>query len=111
MYELGIGFGGYGVVDMLLYDYTGDGVADLLYSYSWGSGIHRSCAAYFDFTVAASVPLDYTAGKEEMMFVENENGGVSLYEAAFSSESDTNYFTDYSLHAGAFLAEIEANRA
>jgi len=111
MYELGISFGGYGVVDMLLYDYTGDKVPDLLYTYSWGSGIYRSCAAYFDFTVKQSVPLEYTAGDAEMMFVENENGGISLYEAAFSSESDTNYFTDYSLCAGAYMTEIETNRA
>jgi len=111
MYELGLGFGGYGVVDMLLYDYTGDKVPDLLYTYSWGSGIHRSCAAYFDFTVKESVPLEYTAGDAEMMFVENENGGISLYEAAFSSKSDTNCFTDYSLRAGAYLAEIEADKA
>jgi len=109
IYELGIGLGGYGVVDMLLYDYTGDGVPDLIYTYSWGSGIHRSCAAYFDFTINTSVPLDYTAGEEEMMLVSNENGGISLYEATLKSDSDETGFTDYSLHADAYLTEVERN--
>jgi len=107
IYELGISFGGYGVVDMLLYDYTGDGVPELLYTYSWGSGIHRSCSAYFDFTVNMSVPLDYTAGEAEMMLVGSENGGLSLYEATLKSDSDKNSFTDYSLHADAYLTEVE----
>ena len=106
IYELGISFGGYGVVDMLLYDYTGDGVPELLYTYSWGSGIHRSCAAYFDFTISTSVPLDYTAGEEEMMLVSNENGGISLYAAALKSDSDENIFTEYSLEAGVYLTEV-----
>ena len=107
IYELGISFGGYGVVDMLLYDYTGDGVPELFYTYSWGSGIHRSCAAYFDFTVNTSVPLDYTAGESEMILVGNENGGLSLYEATLKSDSDKNSFTDYFLHADAYLTEVE----
>ncbi|MEI8199017.1 MAG: hypothetical protein WCG21_03060 [Eubacteriales bacterium] len=107
IYELGISFGGYGVVDMLLYDYTGDGVPELLYTYSWGSGIHRSCAAYFDFTVNMSVPLDYTAGEKEMMLVGNENGGISLYEATLTCDSDKTCFTDFSLHADAYLTEVE----
>lgn len=105
-YVLGLSFGGYGVVDMLLYDYTGDGVPELLYTYSWGSGIHRSCAAYFDFTTSTSVPLDYTAGEEEMMLVSNENGGISLYAAVLKSDSDENIFTDYSLEAGVYLTEV-----
>jgi len=106
-YELGISFGGYGVVDMRLYDYNGDGVPELFYTYSWGSGIHRSCAAYFDFTVKTSVPLDYTAGESEMMFVGNENGGISLYTATLKSDSGKTGFTDYSLHADAYLTEVE----
>lgn len=106
-YELGIGIGGYGVVDAVLYDYNGDGASELLYTYSWGSGLHRSCAAYFDFALCESVDLDYSAGDEEMMFVTNESGGISLYKAVFQSDSDTDIFTDFSLSAGDFLAEPE----
>jgi len=105
-YELGIGFGGYGVVDMMLYDYNSDGENELLYTYSWGSGLHRSCAAYFDFALCESVDLDVSAGDKEMIFVTNENGGISLYKAVFQSDSDESGFINFSLSADAFLAEL-----
>jgi len=105
-YELGTGFGGFGVVDMILYDYDSDGENELLYTYSWGSGLHRSCAAYFDFAQCESVDLDASAGDEEMMLVPNESGAISLYKAVFKSDSDKNSFIDFSLRADAFLAEL-----
>ena len=42
IYGLGGGFGGYGIMSMCVADLNGDGRPALLFSYSWGSGIHRS---------------------------------------------------------------------
>jgi len=39
---LGIGLGGFGVTSMCVADLAGDGGAELVFSYSWGSGVHRS---------------------------------------------------------------------
>jgi hypothetical protein len=39
---LGIGLGGYGVMSMCVADLADDGHAELVFTYSWGSGIHRS---------------------------------------------------------------------
>ena len=105
-YELGIGFGGYGLVDMMLYDCNGDGASDLLYTYSWGSGLHRSCAAYFDFVKGESIVLDVTGGEDEIMLVQNANGGVNVYKAIYGEDLDGTSFIDFKLHAGDFVAEM-----
>lgn len=46
--ELGAWFGGYGFIDGVPCDLDGDGNWELLYTYSFGSGIHRCCAAHYD---------------------------------------------------------------
>jgi hypothetical protein len=40
--RIGRGFGGNGVTSMCVADLNKDGKPDLVYSFSWGSGIHRS---------------------------------------------------------------------
>ncbi|MGE5608782.1 MAG: hypothetical protein ACM359_05990 [Bacillota bacterium] len=39
---LGVGFGGYGIMSMCVTDLDADGQPELAFTYSWGSGIHRS---------------------------------------------------------------------
>jgi hypothetical protein len=53
--QIGEGFGGYGVVSMCAADLNGDGADELVYSFSWGSGIHRSRLAYADLRQPALV--------------------------------------------------------
>ena len=48
--ELGSGFGGYGLTSAVPWDYDENGTVDLLYTYSWGSGMHRSHLSLFDRT-------------------------------------------------------------
>lgn len=48
--ELGFAFGGYGLCSAVPWDYDENGTVDLLYTYSWGSGMHRSILALFDRT-------------------------------------------------------------
>lgn len=48
IYELGIGFGGVGVVDIEISDFDSNGKNELLYTFSWGSGMHRSNIGCFD---------------------------------------------------------------
>jgi hypothetical protein len=44
----GNGFGGAGVTSMVPYDVNNDGTTDLVYAYSFGSGIHRSVISWMD---------------------------------------------------------------
>ena len=48
IYPLGEWFGGYGFVNAVPCDFDQDGNTDILYTYSWGSGLHRSLVAVFN---------------------------------------------------------------
>lgn len=45
--SLGIGFGGFGVTSMCVTDLDSNGEPELTYTYSWGSGIHRSLVSVY----------------------------------------------------------------
>ncbi len=53
--RIGVAVGGFGLVSFCVADISGDGQPDLAYSFSWGSGIHRSRVAYADLTGATLV--------------------------------------------------------
>ncbi len=48
IYLLAPGFGGYGFHYAVPCDYDGNGVEDILYTASWGSGVHRSVVYVFN---------------------------------------------------------------
>jgi hypothetical protein len=41
VFPLSIGFGGLGLTSLCVCDLDGNGMSDLAFTYSWGSGIHR----------------------------------------------------------------------
>lgn len=63
-YPLGIGFGGFGVVDVAVSDFDENGEKELLYTYSFGSGIHRALIGLFDLARREEITL-YNGAKEE----------------------------------------------
>ena len=70
---LGTGFGGYGFTSAVPWDYDGNGTVDLLYTYSWGSGMHRSHLSLFDRTkweeqaLYVYYPWDYEAYGSDLL--------------------------------------------
>jgi hypothetical protein len=46
--HIGIGFGMYGITSAVPYDVNKDGTVDIVYAYSYGSGIHRSVISWID---------------------------------------------------------------
>ncbi|UQZ32208.1 hypothetical protein C2I18_00770 [Paenibacillus sp. PK3_47] len=48
--RIGNGFGGYGVTSVVPFDANDDGTTDLVYAYSFGSGIHRSVISWLDLS-------------------------------------------------------------
>lgn len=48
--RIGNGFGGYGVTSAVPFDANEDGTMDLVYAYSFGSGIHRSVISWLDLS-------------------------------------------------------------
>ncbi|QGQ95020.1 hypothetical protein EHS13_09040 [Paenibacillus psychroresistens] len=46
--HIGNGLGGYGVTSAVPYDVNKDGTSEIIYTYSFGSGIHRSIISWID---------------------------------------------------------------
>ena len=76
---LGIGFGGSGMMSLCVADLDGDGKPEMVYTYSWGSGLHRSHAAVYrekDGKVQeAVVPFAF---KGDMFAKRLDNGSVEI---------------------------------
>jgi hypothetical protein len=85
VYPLGEWFGGFGVTSMVLNDLNKDGKQELYFTYSFGSGLHRSHIAYFDPVLKQVVSIEYTHLNKDMIVAESGAGGLSLYDTNFSS--------------------------
>jgi hypothetical protein len=75
----------------------------LYFTYSWGSGLHRSQAAYFSPATKQIVALDYTHMNEDMLLANNDDGGLSLYAAAISN---LNGFAKFDIEGTDFISDI-----
>jgi len=92
IYPLGEWFGGLGITSMVLNDLNQDGKCELYFTYSWGSGIHSSHAAYFDPAVKQVVTFSYSHQNSDMLVANNDKGGISLYHAVVSTMDDFSNF-------------------
>lgn len=103
IYPLGEWFGGFGVVNLALADLNGDGLQELYFTSSWGSGLHRSNAAYFEPATREIVSFSYTHLNKDMMFAYNPAGGLTLHEADVTDFTD---FTHFSVEKKVFLGDV-----
>ncbi|AIQ69631.1 hypothetical protein PGRAT_19845 [Paenibacillus graminis] len=81
--QIGIGFGGYGVTSAVPYDVNKDGTTDIVYAYSFGSGIHRSVIAWLDlqnFTghIVSNKP-EAMEFRQEDLILKIENKHIAVY--------------------------------
>ncbi|WP_069999122.1 hypothetical protein [Cellulosilyticum sp. I15G10I2] len=104
IYRLGDYFGGLGVVDIKVCDFNKDGQYELLYTHSWGSGLHRSHVSHMDLKSGEQTQLDYVHLNEDMMLAENPEGEFSLYEAKVEWGEEP--LIDFNLTARKYLADI-----
>ncbi len=103
VYELGVGFGGYGVVSMTLADLNEDTEPELYFTSSWGSGVHRSQAGYFDPSQKQVVVFDYSNFNADMLVADNGKSGLSLYAAEIT---DMSSFVDLTAESAGYIADI-----
>lgn len=81
IYPLGEFFGGLGIVDIKLCDFDNNGKSDLLYTYSWGSGLHRSLIGHFNLETRKETTLDYAYLNEDMVLKKTAQSEFSVYHA------------------------------
>lgn len=92
--HIGNGFGGFGVTSAVPYDVNKDGILDLVYAYSWGSGIHRSIISWIDlksFTehVVGDMP-ESTGFRTYDLILKMESKKIAVYRIASMDESKIN---------------------
>ncbi len=107
IYPLGTGFGGNGLTDLQLCDFDRNGHLDLVYSFSWGSGIHRAQLGHFNLTTRTETILSYASMLSELYLVPLLPNRVIVY-AADSAIAEGN-FANITLHRQEKLAEITAD--
>ena len=112
IYPLGSFFGGYGVTSMAAADMDGDGKKELYFTFSWGSGIHRSQAGYFQPATGEVILFPYSHMNQDMMIVGDGKGGLALYDAqtVTREEADTVrdvlFMVDFDLVSGEYLTQV-----
>lgn len=104
IYPLGEHFGGYGVTSLALADVDEDGNEELYFTFSWGSGIHRSQVGYFDFGKKAAVINDYADFEEEIMLAVDHENQLGIYSSVFPENMMS--FVDIHLKPKAKVADI-----
>ncbi|MFS0725779.1 M56 family metallopeptidase [Paenibacillus sp. 1P07SE] len=103
VYPLGEWFGGMGLTSMALADLDKDGEPELYFTYSWGSGMHRSHAAYYDPTAKRVELLEYTHLHEDMMLDATPDGRLSLRRAMISNFRS---FVDFDITGSDVISDI-----
>ncbi|WMJ89195.1 M56 family metallopeptidase [Anaerocolumna sp. MB42-C2] len=103
IYPLGEWFGGYGLTSMSLFDLDGDQKPELYFTYSFGSGLHRSNAAYFDPIANKVIVFNYTHPNSDMLITPNYDGGLSLYDADIKTIDS---FVNFEIEKKDYISDI-----
>ena len=101
IYPLGTGFGGLGATSFAITDLNGDSAVELYFTYSSGSGLHRSQAGYFDTASGEMSELDFIHYNNDSV-LGADGQTLCLYDAQCNIRS----FVDIELSAGEKLASI-----
>ena len=88
---------------MKLADLDGDGKQALFFTFSWGSGIHRSQIGYFDPSTKQVQILNFSNTNGDMILVDNHSGGLSVYQATLSNMDD---FVNFEIEATDYLSDL-----
>lgn len=81
IYPLGQWFGGSGVNSLGTADLDKDGLPELYFTYSWGSGLNHVHAAYFNPVTKEVVELIEPRTSGNLMFANTPDGDLALYTA------------------------------
>lgn len=109
IYPLGEFFGGFGVTSFAVADQNADGREELYFTFSWGSGLPRSCVGYFDTADKTVKEFEWQNFLEEALLCVDENQQIAVYSAAgeFGSVNDETYGVDIVLFPQKKRAQID----
>ncbi|MBP0976797.1 MAG: hypothetical protein J6P89_01310, partial [Oscillospiraceae bacterium] len=81
IYHIGTGFVGAGTTSFAVADLNSDGNPELYYTFSWGSGMHRSQIGYFDTAVLTDFAVNYDLPDHEIK-LSSTNAALEVCEAS-----------------------------
>ena len=81
IYHIGTGLGGAGSTSFAVADLNSDGNLELYYTFSWGSGMHRSQIGYFDTAVLTDFAVNYDLPDHEIK-LSSTNAALEACEAS-----------------------------
>ncbi|MDE7265955.1 MAG: hypothetical protein K2N89_00615 [Lachnospiraceae bacterium] len=105
IYSIGSYFGGYGITSMALADLDKNGEYELYYTFSWGSGIHRSQVGYFEPIRKEIHIFKYALVDYEMILTVNESGDLCVNSATFV-DNDFDDSVNFTIKAQDFKGTI-----
>ena len=90
---LGTGFGGLGITSMALADLNQDGAYELYFTYSFGSGIHRSMLGAFDPSEEKLHQPEEVCWNEDTALTVDEQGELLMCRAEITDYTDPTALT------------------
>lgn len=102
VYSIGRCFGGYGITSMALADLNKDGEYELYYTFSFGSGMHRSQVGYFDPISKEEYIFEYSLPNSDMMLTVNKSGDLCVNSASLV----LNDFVNFTIEAQDFMGTV-----
>ncbi|HWQ57980.1 MAG TPA: hypothetical protein VN540_03095 [Clostridia bacterium] len=100
-YPLGEYLGGTGADSFALADMNGDREYELYFTFSWGSGFHRSQIGCFDPTTAGVTIFDAAFFSEDCMIALSGDGGLAVRHADISYGAEgLPFYVSFDLAAG-----------
>lgn len=106
-FRIGFGFGGMGVVTLATCDFDEDGQKDLIYTFSWGSGLHRSHIGVFDLSEKKEIWLDFIQLNEDIVLEKLSDNSFDVYTSVLEMKEELNY-TQYKIHSKRKVAKVTA---
>ncbi|MGO4106093.1 hypothetical protein [Paenibacillus sp. YAF4_2] len=100
--HIGNGFGGNGVTSAVPYDVNKDGITDMIYAYSFGSGMHRSQISWMDLRSFEEHMVEDMPKKTEFrmydLILKNEKDTTVVYRIMNPSEIVNTYPTEQDIN-------------
>jgi len=94
IFPIGFGFGGAGIVNLSTCDFDENGKKDLIYTFSFGSGLHRSHIGIFNFTNEKEEWLNFVQENDDIMLekLSDKSFKINTAKLSFSDDLDrSNY--------------------
>lgn len=106
-FRIGFGFGGFGVISLETCNFDKDEQTDLIYSFSWGSGLHRSHIGIFNLKDKKETWLDFVHLNEDITLQKLSDDRFNIYNCELELKEDLNY-TQYKVKPKKILGELIA---